>query len=56
MTLYFAAMKHPLLPFQFAPLGLKLMAKGKVSFQFPSKGQGRLDKMFRKAEALEVRE
>ncbi len=56
MTLYFAAMKHPLLPFQFAPLGLKLMAKGKVSFQFPSKGLGRLEGMFRKAEELEAKE
>lgn len=55
MTLYFVAMKHPLLPFQFAPLGLKLMAKGKVSFQLPSKGRERLDKMFRKAEELEAR-
>jgi heterodisulfide reductase subunit C len=55
MTLYFAAMKNPLLPFRFASLGMRLMAKGKVPFQFPTKGQGRLDKVFRKAEEVEAR-
>lgn len=37
MTLYFLAMKHPLAPLQFAPLGLQLMAKNKVTLQLPSK-------------------
>jgi heterodisulfide reductase subunit C len=54
MTLYFATMKNPLLPFRFAPLGMKLMRKGKVSIQIPSKGKGTLDAIFRKAEELEV--
>lgn len=56
MTLYFSAMKHPLLPFRFAGLGLRLMAKGKVPFQLPSGGSGRLDGMFRKARELEARQ
>lgn len=30
MTSYFMAMKSPAAPFRFAPLGLKLMGKGKV--------------------------
>jgi len=54
MTLYFASMKNPLLPFRFAPLGMKLIRKGKVSIQIPSKGKGSLDAIFRKAEELEV--
>jgi heterodisulfide reductase subunit C len=54
MTLYFAAMKNPWLPMRFAPLGIKLMRKGKVSIQIPSKGKGTLDAIFRKAEKLEV--
>ncbi len=53
MTLYFNAMHNPLLPFKFAPLGLKLMRKGKVPLQLPSKGSGALDAIFRKVESLE---
>lgn len=53
MTLYFNAMRNPLLPFKFASLGLKLMQKGKVSLQLPSKGKGRLDAIFRKVKLLE---
>ena len=53
MTLYFGAMRNPLLPLRFAPLGLKLMRKGKVSLQLPSRGNGKLDAIFRKIEALE---
>lgn len=53
MTLYFLSMKNPFMPFQFAPLGLKLMGKGKVSFEIPSKGNGVLESIFRKVEALE---
>lgn len=30
MSRYFSAMANPLTPFRFAPLGLKLMAKGKM--------------------------
>jgi heterodisulfide reductase subunit C len=53
MTLYFNAMHNPLLPLRFAPLGLKLMRKGKVPLQLPSKGSGALDAIFRKVESLE---
>ncbi|MFH1983546.1 MAG: 4Fe-4S dicluster domain-containing protein [Pseudomonadota bacterium] len=56
MTLYFFAMKNPLLPLQFASLGMRLMAKGKVSLQLPSKGKGKLDTIFRNAEAMEAKE
>ena len=53
MTLYFNAMKNPLLPLRFAALGVKLMLKGKVHLQLPSKGDGRLAALFRKAAELE---
>ena len=53
MTLYFNAMKNPLLPLRFAVLGAKLMLKGKVPLQFPSKGDGELAALFRKAAELE---
>ncbi len=53
MALYFSAMKNPLLPLRFAPLGLKLMAKGKVDLKLPGKGQMRLAGLFRKVEQLE---
>jgi len=55
MTLYFLAMKNPFMPIKFATLGLKLMSKGKVSFEIPSKGSGALDAIFRKVEELEER-
>lgn len=54
MTLYFAALKNPLMPFRFAPLGLKLMAKKKVALQLPSRGRRPLAALFRKVEELEA--
>jgi heterodisulfide reductase subunit C len=53
MTLYFLSMKNPFMPLQFAPLGMKLIGKGKVSFEIPSKGNGALESIFRKVEELE---
>jgi heterodisulfide reductase subunit C2 len=53
MTLYFSALKNPLVPFRFAALGMKLMKKGKVSIQIPSKGKTPLEAIFRKVEELE---
>jgi heterodisulfide reductase subunit C len=53
MTLYFNRLKNPVLPFRFAPLGLKLMRRGKVHPQIPTKGKGLLDPIFRKAQELE---
>ena len=53
MALFLARMKSPLLPLRFAPLGLRLVGKGKVPLQLPSKGQGKLEALFSKVEALE---
>lgn len=53
MALYLARMKSPLLPLRFAPLGLRLMSKGKVPLQFPSRGRGKLEALFTKVETLE---
>ncbi len=53
MTLYFMSMKSPVIPLKFTPLGMRLMARGKVSFEFPSKGTGKLDALFKKAREIE---
>lgn len=53
MTLYFSALKNPFIPLQFAPLGLRLMRKGKVRPQLPSKGTGKLDALFRRVAEME---
>ncbi len=53
MNLYFIAMKNPLIPLKYAALGMKLISKGKIPFQLPSKGIGALDKIFRKVQELE---
>lgn len=56
MTLYFLAMKNPLLPLKFAPLGLKLMGKGKLQMTLPGgAGRGALDAVFDKVAELEGR-
>ncbi|MFZ5810915.1 MAG: 4Fe-4S dicluster domain-containing protein [Thermodesulfobacteriota bacterium] len=50
MTSYFLAMKNPVLPFAFLPLGLRMLGKGKL--HGPSAGQkGRLEAMFEHAAA-----
>jgi len=54
MTLYFLSLKNPVVPLRFTSLGIRLMGKGKVSLQIPSKGVGRLDAIFRKAAELEA--
>jgi heterodisulfide reductase subunit C len=53
MTLYFSALKNPLVPLRIAPLGMRLMRKGKIHPQWPSKGSGKLDSMFRRIEEME---
>jgi heterodisulfide reductase subunit C len=53
MANYFAALRDPLAPFRYASLGIKLMAKGKVSFKGSSKARIPLDKMFQKVNELE---
>lgn len=55
MTLYFVSLKDPFLPFRFAPLGIKLMQKGKISLQFPSRGSHPLESLFKKVEEMENR-
>lgn len=53
MTLYFSAMKNPLLPFQFASLGIRLLSRKKLLFQLPSRGSECLNALFRKVNELE---
>ncbi len=53
MTLYFADLKNPIVPFQFAPLGIRLMRKGKISIQIPSEGSHPLESIFRQVEEIE---
>lgn len=53
MMTYFTRLKKPLVPFQFAPLGMKLMAKHKVAFELPSKGKRTLEPIFKKVSELE---
>jgi heterodisulfide reductase subunit C len=53
MTLYFAKLRHPLVPLRFATLGLKLMRKGKVPVQLPFRGKGKLEAIYKKAQEME---
>ena len=55
MSLYFLSMKDPFLPLKFTPLGVKLMSKGKVSIEIPSRNPNPLEAIFRKVEELEER-
>jgi heterodisulfide reductase subunit C2 len=49
MTLYFADMKNPLLPLRYTLLGLRLIAKGKLSLRWPMRRKRPLETIFRKA-------
>ena len=54
MARYFLAMKNPLLPFSFTPLGVKLMVKGKISPEMPRlHGHGKLEALYRKVDEME---
>ena len=53
MTLYFSAMKNPLLPLQFVSLGIRLLSRNKLPFQLPSRGSESLNALFRKVNELE---
>ena len=56
MAFYFAAMRNPFIPLRFAPLGVRLMRKGKVSVAaVPLNARRPLESIFRKVEALEDR-
>lgn len=54
MMRYFFAMKDPLLPLRFTPLGIKMLRRGKLHpGSFSSSGGGKLQAMFAKAKTLE---
>ena len=53
MTLYFSALKNPFTPLRFAPLGMRLMRKGKIHPQLPSKGSGKLEALFQRVAEME---
>jgi heterodisulfide reductase subunit C len=54
MLFYFAALKNPLLPVRFSPMGMRLMRRGKIRMPVPWAGaNGVLDPLFRTVERLE---
>jgi len=53
MTRYFTAVKSPAAPLRFAPLGLKLMGKGKVELGIGKAGNTPLEKLFDKVAELD---
>jgi heterodisulfide reductase subunit C len=53
MANYFTALRDPLMPFRYASLGIKLMAKGKVSLKWSPKNQTPLEVLFQKVNELE---
>ena len=53
MTRYFSSMKNPVEPLRFAPLGLKLMGKGKVEMGGGKSAEIPLAALFEKVAALE---
>jgi heterodisulfide reductase subunit C len=55
MTYYFLALKNPVVPFQYAPLGMKLFCKGKIAppAPWPWRKDDRLEPIFRKVAAME---
>ena len=54
MSFYFLSRMNPVLPFKYAPFGLKLMAKGKVTPTIPKLSRsGPLESIFRKVEEME---
>ena len=56
MNRYFLSMKNPLVPLGFAPVGLRLMKRGKVPIELPQLfGEGRFERLFRKVEELEAK-
>ena len=55
MTSYFTAMKSPTAPMRFAPLGIKLMGKGKLEMELGKTVATPLDALFDKVADLERR-
>lgn len=54
MTRYFLALKNPVVPLSFAPLGIRLLMKGKLAVSAPGFGSGKLDGLYRRAKELET--
>jgi heterodisulfide reductase subunit C len=55
MSRYFLSLRDPIAPWSFVPLGIKLMARGKIALQMPSfTGRGKLDGFYRKVMELEA--
>ena len=55
MARYFLALKSPVTPIGFTPLGVKLIVKGKISPQVPTLfGPGKLEAIYRKVRELEA--
>jgi heterodisulfide reductase subunit C len=54
MMHYFIALKNPWIIYRFTPLGMKLMAKGKVTLQLPTKGSRVLERIFQKVSEMEA--
>ena len=54
MTRYFTAMKNPMAPIKFAPLGLKLMQKGKLELGRKHLPETPLHTLFDKVAAMEA--
>jgi len=56
MARYFLRLGNPLVPIAFTSLGMRLLSKGKISFQMPSLSSGgKLDALFSKVKELETR-
>lgn len=53
MTHFFILMKNPFLPISFTPLGIRLMAKGKIHPGLPYGSGHKLSKLFKKTAELE---
>jgi len=53
MTYYLAALKNPWIMLRFAPLGIRLILKGKISLWSPAKHRHPLGPIFHKVELLE---
>ncbi len=54
MRRYFISMKNPVMPLTFAPLGLTLMKKGKISLRpDKSRPEHNLDELFKRVEEVE---
>ncbi len=55
MAEYLLRLGNPVTAMAFAPMGLKLLVKGKVSVHVPNlSGKGKLDAIFRKAREIEA--